>query len=510
MGHGEDSALSLSKTLVAERAAIASEQPLASLAGYDVLRKGGNAFDAAVATSFSLAVTFHPAGGLGGDFFGMFYEARTGKVHCLNSSGWAPSGLTAELVSSKGGGSVPVFGPLSCVVPGYVAGVWEMHKKLGTSEFKGLLGSPIALATNGFPAGAGICRSVGGTYVDLPPEAKRIFAPEGRPTRPGDWIRQAALGKVISEVAESGPGAFYRGWPAETIASALSSLGVPCSPRDFADFAPEWVTPLSLDYHGALVHETPPSSMGATSLLILKLLAESDLARAGPLSSERIRITMEAALAAYARRDEMLGDPRFSRIDIDAFMSNRGSRAQPRTRIRSGDTTAFSIADAEGNMVSGIQSLFHHFGSRVFVPECGIALNNRASGFSLEGPNKVEPRKRPLHTLSSMILSRGGRPYLAVGASGGDYRPLQHALFVTNSVDFSMPAEEMVAHPRFLWGGGRTLLVEQGYELPKDGAYDIQSLPMPGKTGVCQAVEVADRYRKAVCDIRGDGIPSGF
>jgi gamma-glutamyltranspeptidase / glutathione hydrolase len=502
--------LSLSKTIVAERAAVASEQPLASLAGYDVLREGGNAFDAAVATSLALAVTFHPAGGPGGDFFGMFYEAKTGKVHCLNSSGWAPSGLTSELVTSRPGGSIPLFGPLSCVVPGYFAGVWEMHKKFGTIEFKRLLGPSIRLAQDGFPAGSGLCRSVAGAFADLPREAKEIFAPGGKPPTPGGWIRQAALGKVISDVADSGPDAFYRGWPAERIASTLSSLGVPCSPRDFGDFRPEWVPPLSLDYRGTLVYETPPNSMGATSLLILKLLLESNLAVAGPLSADRITLTMKAALAAYARRDELLGDPRFGRIDLEAFMSGRGDPRPPTSRIRSGDTTAFSIADEDGNMVSGIQSLFHHFGSRVFVPECGIALNNRASGFSLAGPNKVEPRKRPLHTLSSVILSRGDRPYLAIGASGGDYRPLQHALFVTNSVDFGMPTDVLVAHPRFLWGGGRTLLVEQGYELPQDGAYDIQALPMPGRTGVCQAVEVAGRYRKAVCDIRGDGLPSGF
>ena len=206
----------------------------------------------------------------------------------------------------------------------------------------------------------------------------------------------------------------------------------------------------------------------------------------------------------------MLGDPRFNDIDLDSFMSAEPSEVIPQSRIRSGDTTAFSVADAEGNMVSGTQSLFNHFGSRVFVPECGIALNNRASAFSMEGPNEVEPRKRPLHTLSSMILERDGRPYLAIGASGGDYRPMQHALFVTNSVDYSMPAEQNVAHPRFLWGGGKSLLVEHGYQIPPGGAFEIQNLPMPGRTGVCQAVEVADNYRKAVCDVRGDGIPAGF
>jgi gamma-glutamyltranspeptidase/glutathione hydrolase len=494
---------------MAEHAVVASEQPLASLAGYDVLRRGGNAFDAAVATSFALAVTFHPAGGIGGDFFGMFYHAESGKIHCLNSSGWSPSGLSLGLLKEKAGGQVPLAGPLTCVIPGFIAGVYEMHRKLGSLEFRELVRASAEYAARGFPAGQGVCSSVAGAYKDLPPEALRIFAPNGKPTVPGDWIRQEALGRVITEVAEGGPDAFYSGWPAEKIAATLRSLGVPCGPRDFADFKPEWVNPLTLDYRGTTVYEVPPNSMGATSLLILKLLLEHDLSRTGPLSKERIELTMTAALTAYARRDEMLGDPRFGRIDLESFMADGKSPALPQSRIRSGDTTAFSIADSEGNIVSGIQSLFNRFGSRVFVPECGIVLNNRASGFSTAGPNKVEPRKRPLHTLSSLLLERDGRPYLAIGSSGGDYRSLQHALFVTNSVDYSMGAEQNVAHPRFLWGGGRTLLMESGYETP-EGGYEIQRLPMPGRTGVCQAVEILKRYRKGVCDVRGDGIPAGF
>ena len=501
--------MGLSRTLIGEHAAVASEQPLASMVGYDVLRKGGNAFDAAAAISFALAVSFHPAGGLGGDFFGMLYDARRGKVHCLNSSGWSPSGLTLGLVKEKAGGKVPLFGPLTCVVPGFAAGVWEMHSKFGVAEFKELLRPSMDLA-RGFPAAANICRSIAMTYSELPEEARKIFAPSGRPPRPGEWIRQESLGKVISELAESGPKAFYSGWPAEKISSALTSLGVPCDIGDFSNFKPEWTDPLTLDYRGTIVYEVPPNSMGATSLLILKQLLASDLATMGPLSRGRIEHTMKAALFAYARRDEILGDPRFGAIDMDAFMSVDGRVAIPHSEIRSGDTTAFSVADREGNMVSAIQSLFHHFGSRVYVPECGIALNNRASAFAMSGPNKVEPRKRPLHTLSSLILEREGRPYLAIGASGGDYRPLQHALFVTNSVDYSMPAEDNVAHQRFLWGGDRKLIVEHGYELPAGGTYDIEDLPMPGRTGVCQALEVGEHYRKAVCDVRGDGAPAGF
>lgn len=502
--------LTFSKTIVAEHAAVASEQPLASFAGYDVLRKGGNAFDAAVATSFALAVTFHPAGGLGGDFFGMFYEAKTGEVHCLMASGWSPSGLTIDLVKSQAGGRIPLYGPLTCVIPGYVAGVWEMHRKLGSSEFRDLVSAPAEYATKGFPAEEGICRSTAGAYGDLPEEAKRIFAPNGRPPEPGDWIRQERLGEVISEVAEGGPEAFYSGWPADKIQEMLEGLGVPTEKADFRDFAPEWVPPLKLDYRGTMVYEMPPNTMGATSLLILKLLSGHRLSEVGPLSMARIKTTMKAAIAAYARRDEMLGDPRFGRIDIDNFMDARPGQGVRQARMSKGDTTAFSIADSEGNLVSGIQSLFHHFGSRVFVPECGIFLSNRGSGFSMAGPNKVEPRKRPLHTLSSMLLEREGRPYVAIGTSGGDYRPLQHALFVTNAVDYAMPLEQVVGYPRFLWGGGKSLLVEDGYEKTGQSGFNIQWLPMPGRTGVCQAVEVSDRSRKAVCDVRGDGVPAGF
>jgi gamma-glutamyltranspeptidase/glutathione hydrolase len=385
-----------------------------------------------------------------------------------------------------------------------------MHRKLGSLEFRDLVSAPAEYASKGFPAGEGICRSTAGAYNDLSAEAKRIFAPNGRPPAAGDWIRQERLGKVISAVAEGGPEAFYSGWPAEKIREMLEGLGVPTEKADFQDFVPEWVTPLKFDYRGTTVYEMPPNTMGATSLLILKLLSGDRLSEAGPLSRERIEATMEAALTAYARRDEMLGDPRFGKIDIDKFMDTRPRSGVRQARVSTGDTTAFSVADSEGNLVSGIQSLFHHFGSRVFVPECGMFLNSRGSAFSMTGPNKVEPRKRPLHTLSSMLLERDGRPYLAIGTSGGDYRPLQHTLFVTNAVDYAMPLEEVVGHPRFLWGGGKSLLVEDGYEREGVPGFDIQWFPMPGKTGVCQAVEVSGRFRKAVCDARGDGIPAGF
>ncbi|MDV3292876.1 MAG: gamma-glutamyltransferase family protein [Nitrososphaerales archaeon] len=502
--------MTLSKVAFFEHGVVASEQPLASLAGSEVLRRGGNAFDAALATSFALAVTFHPAGGLGGDFFAMVHEAKSGRVHCLNASGWAPSGLSVDLLKAKGNSEVPLFGPFSVVVPGFVAGITALHKRFGKVGLRGLLSPAISYSKRGFPAGEGICRSVAGTYDTLSAEARRVFAPEGRPPSPGDWIRQENLGKVIEDISRGGAAAFYKGPPADKISEKLTALGVQTKRRDF-DFKPEWVEPLTLNYNGTTVYEVPPNSMGATTLLMLKYLSKNDLRKTGPLSRERIALTMEAAAFAYGRRDELLGDPRFGRVDMANFMRiSSGPKAPPQGKLRDGDTTAFSVVDKDGNVVSAIQSLFHHFGSKVFVEDCGIMLSNRGAGFRMSGPNKLEPRKRPLHTLSALLMDCGDGPTLAIGTSGGEYRPFQHTLFVTNIVDYSMSLEHSIDHPRFLWSGERSLIAEAGYEPLAHSRYDVENLPHPGRTGACQAVEMLPKARKGVCDVRGDGFPTGY
>lgn len=501
----------LSRVLLAETCVVASEQPLASLAGLDVLKKGGNAVDAAVATSFALAVTLHSANGLGGDFFAMVYIAKTGRVHCLNASGWAPSGLTLDFLKSKGEDFLPLYGPYSVVIPGAVAGVWAMHRKLGSLEFKKLLSAAVGYARRGFPASHALCRSIAANLGSFTPSARKVFAPSGGAPAPGDIIRQTELARVVGEVARGGSEAFYRGPAAEEITKVLSEHGIEFRRGDFSSFRPEWVEPLRLDYRGTMVYEIPPNSMGVTCLLMLKYLSQKDLGKTKPLSWERVNLTMNAAELAYQRRDQMLGDPRFNKIDLDDFMQIDGEDARPSgTEVKPGDTTAFSVMDGEGNIVSAIQSLFHHFGSRVFVDNCGIMLNNRGSGFSTTGPNRLEPRKRPLHTLSSLLLARDDIPKVAIGCSGGDFRPMQHALFVTNLVDYSMTLEQAIDHARFLRSGKGSMLVEDGYGDLGGLQYEIQRLPHPGGTGVCQGTEALRHSKKAVCDIRGDGLPAGF
>lgn len=489
---------------------MATEQPLASLAGLDILRRGGNAIDAAVAASLTLCVTLPNCCGLGGDFFALVYEAKTGRVHCLNSSGPAPSGLTLELLASKGEERVPLYGPLSVVVPGYVAGISALHKRFGKSNFEKSFSSAVTYSKKGFPASEGLARSIRAVGSGFSDSAKSVYIPTGKPPFAGDTIAQSSLGRTIEAVARGGAEAFYNGPPAEQIVGRLNDSGIPAQKRDFRTFRPEWVAPLRLNYRGTEVYEFPPNSMGATSLLMLKALESHDLSRAKPLSWERVNTMMKAAEMAYTRKDAILGDPRFGDIDLVSFMDLEGQAEVSTSRAKEGDTTAFSVIDGEGNIVSGIQSLFHHFGSRVFVEGCGVMMSNRGAGFSTSGPNKLEPGKRPLHTLSSMLLDSGDGPSTSIGCSGGDLRPMQHALFVTNIVDYHMSLEQAIDHPRFLRTGPGQMLAEGGYGDLSGLPYEIQRLPHPGPTGVCQGIQVLDGSLESVCDVRGDGLPSGY
>src|SRR5712691_2127020 len=505
--------VALSRVLLASKFAVASEHPLASLAGHEAMVEGGNAIDAVAATSFALSVLQPALGGIGGDFFALFYEAKTGKVHCINSSGWAPSCLTPKFLEERGHRSVPSFGPFSVVAASLKKKVHAFQKRFGRLEFPSLLSSAIEYAKEGFAASQGLSNAVRVSLSSLSEEARRAMSASDGPPDPGELIRQMSLAKALQDIAEAGPRAFYNGWIAESICQELSGRGVPITIRDFADFEPEWVDPLQVDYRGATVHEVPPNSMGATTLLILSYLSQIDLKRLKPNSRERIELTLKAAQAAYRKRDRMLGDPRFAKINLDEFLEVEGEKRPLIEReqrvLGDADTTYFSVADDEGNLVSAIQSLFHYFGSRVYVKECGVFLNNRASAFRFNGPNGLAPRKRPLHTLSALLLGKGEEPMIALGSSGGELRPQQYALFTTNIVDYSMGLEAAIDFPRFLWDGGRALDIERGYTGLRNLPFEVHHLPYPGKTGVAQGVQRLKGSVKAVCDIRGDGLPVG-
>lgn len=220
-----------------------------------------------------------------------------------------------------------------------------------------------------------------------------------------------------------------------------------------------------------------------------------------------MRVT-EATKAALAAKDEFLGDPRFVDFDLDTFLNSRQERGGS---VPEGDTTYFAVADGEGNLLSCIQSLFYPFGSRIYLKDSGFFLNNRASAFKLEGPNQLAPKRRPVHTLSAILLSRSGEasPFLAMGTSGGERRPQLHALFVSNVVDYAMDVEAALIYPRFVWKGEETL-AERGYEMEDAQIPNLRVVDYPSRQGVAQGIELTPRGRKAVCDIRGEGAPAGF
>jgi len=494
------------KVLVSKTCAIATEHPLASLAGCDAMRAGGNAFDAAVAASFALSVVLPHLNGLGGDFFALFYDNGGGKVGCLNGSGWAPSGLTVEALRSKGMRAVPMFGPSSVVVPGMVAGVEALHRRFGRAEFAPLLARAVKLAEGGFPISPGLARALGRYRGNLSEGALLAFGAEGPGPEAGEMLRQGRLAERIKEIADGGSKEFYRGEAAEEIIQELEAGGASVE-RDDLSFSPEWVEPLSTEYRGHQVFEVPPNSMGAATLLILKAMEETE--PPAPDSLARVTRLTEATKVALAAKERLLGDPRFVGFDLEAFLGSRSS--QEGSAVSEGDTTYFAVSDGDGNLLSCVQSLFHPFGSRMYLEESGFFLNNRAAAFKLEGPNTLAPRKRPVHTLSALLLSKkkDEPPFLSMGTSGGELRPQLHALFVSNVVDYSMDVEAALAYPRFVWNGEETL-AERGYKVADGQAPDVRIVEYPSRQGVAQGIELTPKGKKAVCDVRGDGMPAGF
>jgi gamma-glutamyltranspeptidase/glutathione hydrolase len=556
------------KVLVSSMSAVATEHPLASLAGYAAIESGGNAFDAVTAASFTLGVVLPQLSGLGGDFFALFKHGKTGKVYCINGSGWAPSGMTVNRLRSLGCAEMPRSGPNSAVVPGLVLGVHELHKRFGVMDFGMLLDRAVELAEGGFPISPGLARAIAAT-----PGARTSLLGHGRASDGGAAVgqngdqgreegeqdkkkkvsaipsglllRQHDLAATLRRIVERGPEGFYSGETARLLRGAMSKGGLDVTADDLSEMRPEWVEPLESRYRGRQVFEVPPNSMGATTLLILRQLERLDPPR-DPASPERIAQITEATKVAWQAKEEQLGDPRFVDFDLERFLSSSEGPGTQR-RLADRDTTYLAVSDKEGNLLSCVQSLFQTFGARVYVEGGGFFLNNRASAFRYEGPNRVEPRKRPVHTLSALLLSRdaaeeggdGGHqgtrrrrigggatvtaagtttavpappPSIAIGTSAGELRPQLHALFVTNLIDYSMGLEEAIAFPRFAWDGSATR-VEAGYRslrTRRPGRKD--GLRHSARIGVAQGVELLPggaKKKKSVCDGRGEGVPAG-
>lgn len=444
---------------------VATSHTLASQAGAQILAHGGSAIDAAIAANAVLGVTEPMMNGVGGDLFLIYWDAKTGKLYGLNSSGWAPRGLSIEYLKQKGIFQMPQAGIDSVTVPGAVEGWSKAHARFGKLPWKDLFTPAIYYAEHGYP----VPELIHGFWEDAAqalkqtPEAERIYLPAGKVPEVGEMFSNPDLGKTLRLIAEGGRDAFYRGEIAQSIVSTSKDLGGTMQPDDLADFSAEWVEPISIDYHGWKVYELPPNGQGMAALEMLNIMSTLQPDKAGPLATMELHNRIEAMKLAYSDLYRYNADPRFAKVPVKGLLAPdyaklRASLIDPAkanctpasgSPARS-DTTYLAAVDKDGNIASLIQSNYDAFGSGVAVKGRGFVLQDRGGLFVLDPshPNALAPRKRPFHTIIPAFMEQGD-VHIGFGIMGGANQPLAHAQFVSNFVDYGMNIQAALSEPRF-------------------------------------------------------------
>ncbi len=444
---------------------------LASQAGAQVLAKGGSAIDGAIAANAVLGVTEPMMNGIGGDLFLIYWDAKSGKLYGLNSSGWAPRKLTIEFLAKQGITAMPREGIHSVTVPGAVDGWSQAHVRFGRLPWKDLFGPAIYYAEHGYAVPELIhdfwAEEEG--KMQKTAEARRVFLPAGKVPEIGARFTNPDLAKALRLVAGQGRDAFYKGPIAQAIVSTSSALGGTMQAEDLADFSAEWVEPISTEYRGWKVYELPPNVQGMAALEMLNIMGTFQPDKDGPQGTVELHKKIEAMKLAYADLYRYNADPRFAKVPVEALLS-KSYAAQRAALINMekancnpgpgspsmSDTTYLSVVDKEGNIASLIQSNYQGFGSGVVVQGMGFALQDRGALFTLDAqhPNALSPRKRPFHTIIPAFMERG-ELHIGFGIMGGANQPLAHAQFVSNFVDYGMNLQAALEAPRFTVAGGK-------------------------------------------------------
>lgn len=451
---------------------VAASQPLAARAGVQILERGGNAIDAAIAANATIGLMEPTGNGIGGDLFVIYYDAKTKTVHGLNSSGWAPSGLTPEFLASKGIKQMPQRGIYSVTVPGVVAGWDAARLRFGTKPFSELLAPAIYYAENGFPVAEVVARGWSGSVKmhAAHPNSKKTFLVDGtRSPRAGEVFRNPDLAASLRLIAQHGRDGYYKGKTAEAILEISREQGGTMTAADLAEFQPEWVETIKTTYRGWTVHEIGPNTQGIAALMMLNLMEQHPLGRYGFHSANAMHVMIEAKKLAYADMLRYVGDPKFSQIPVGTLLSK--PRAEGRAKLidlqkaackvepaklegvtdaQGSDTIYMSVIDKDGNIVSLIQSNYSGFGSGLVPPGAGFMLHNRGGLFTLEKgqPNTLAPRKRPLHTIIPAFMEKGEQR-IGFGIMGGWNQAQAHAQFVSNIADHDLTIQQALEAGRF-------------------------------------------------------------
>ena len=453
--------------VIAQNGMVCSSHPLATQVGIDILKKGGTAVDAAIATNACLGLMEPTGSGIGGDLFAIVWDARTKKLYGLNASGRSPKSLDINYFKSKGMTSVPAHGPLPVSVPGCVDGWYELHAKFGALPMPVVLQPAIEYAKNGFPLTEVIAPGIQSTiarFAPMYPNVKETYAPNGEQWAKGDIFRNPMLAATLTKIAEKGRDVFYKGEMAQIISDFMKQQGGFLSAEDLAAHRSEWIEPVSAGYRGYDVWELPPNGQGIAALQMLNILESYDLKSFGFGSPEHIHYFVEAKKLAFEDRALYYADMDFCKVPVQRLISKEyaaqrretisGRRAartpQPGVIANTDNTIYLTVADKDGNIVSFIQSNFRGMGSGMVPPGLGFMLQNRGELFSLNPAhaNALEPAKRPFHTIIPAFVTKDGKPFLSFGVMGGDFQPLGHVQILLNIIDFGMNIQEAGDAPR--------------------------------------------------------------
>jgi gamma-glutamyltranspeptidase/glutathione hydrolase len=444
---------------------VATSHALASQAGAQVLARGGSAVDAAIAANAVLGVTEPMMNGIGGDLFAIYWDARTGRLYGLNSSGWAPQGLTLEHLRAKNAKSMPEDGIDTVTVPGAVAGWDALHERFGKAPWKDLFQPAIYYAQSGYPVPELIhdfwLESANDVNKDS--ESRRVYLLNGKPPAVGEIFRNQDLAKALSLIAQQGARAYYEGDIARAILETEKELGGTMAADDLSEFKPEWVDPVSTTYRGWTVYELPPNGQGMAALEMLNIMETTPASPEGPSSVTELHKKIEAMKLAYADLYRYNADPRYAKVPVKGLLSKEYAKERAKLidsakancdampgKPPMSDTTYLTAVDRNGNIVSLIQSNYASFGSGITVRGMGFALQNRGALFSLDSasPNVLAPRKRPFHTIIPAFMENGAH-HIGFGIMGGPNQPLAHAQFVSNIVDYGMNIQAALENARF-------------------------------------------------------------
>ncbi len=512
-----------------QRCAVATSQPLATLAGMEMFWAGGNAVDAALATAIALTVVEPTSNGIGSDAFALVWD---GKLHGLNASGRSPQTLT--LKQFAGMERVPSFGWLPVTVPGAVSGWISLSQRWGKLPFEQLFEPAIRYATEGFPVSpvtAMLWKRAADIYLPLTaPEFtpfQDVFFPGNRAPAAGEVWRSEAHAKTLRAIATSGGESFYRGEIARAIADFAAETGGFLTPTDLAAHSADWVEPISTDYRDLTVWEIPPNTQGIATLMALNILEGFNLSQFPRESPESYHLQIEAMKLAFADVHRYVADPRFmevaaTHLNDKAYATKRrqliGERAisQALPGLPKGGTVYLAAADSE-LMVSFIQSNYEGFGSGILIPGTGIALQNRGVGFTLEAnhPNQVAPAKRPFHTIIPGFLTRENQPLGPFGLMGAPMQPQGHLQVVVNLADYGMNPQAALDAPRWRFVSGKRVLLEQtvphhiALALAARG-HDLQSSVEGGYFGKGQIILRGEGVFVAASEPRADGLALAY